>query len=124
MILPFLLLAASAPAAPACDKPVYLVISVDQFDRAKALPYAQAMRESGIVKRNGGSYRISGAPKQVLEGEWPAGRGFVVEHYPCHEAFERMWKSDEYQRKLKPLRAGTGNYTIALFDAVPGSPTP
>lgn len=114
-----LALSSAAAEAPACDKPVYLVISVDRFDRVKARPYAEAMRASGIVKRNEGSYRISGRPAQVLEGDWPQDRGFVIEHYPCRAAFDRMWLSAEYQEKLKPLRAGTGDYTIALFDAVP-----
>ncbi|MFY7761480.1 DUF1330 domain-containing protein [Aquidulcibacter sp.] len=102
-----------------CDKPVYLVIMVDQFDRTKARPYAEAMRASGIVRRNQGSYKISGAPTLVLEGQWPSDRGFVVEHYPCRAAFEAMWNSAEYQEKLKPLRANTGNYSIMLFNAVP-----
>jgi len=101
-----------------CDKPVYLVILVDQFDRAKSKAYGEAMRSSGIVRRNQGSYRISGAPAQVLEGQWPSDRAFVVEHYPCRAAFERMWNSPEYQEKIKPLRADTGIYTIVLFNEV------
>ena len=54
----------------------------------------------------------------VLEGSWPSDRGFVVEHYPCLEAFKALWFSKEYQQRLKPLRAGSGDYTIALFNAI------
>ena len=114
--------AAPVPAAP-CDKPVMLVVSVDHLDRAKSKPYAEALRDSGIVKRNGGRYRVVGAPALLLEGTWPSDRGFVIEQYPCIEAFRAMWYSDDYQRRIKPLRAGSGDYTIALFNTV-GEPVP
>jgi hypothetical protein len=29
---------------------------------------------------------------------------------------QRMWYSEEYQKKLKPLRAGSGEYTVAVFN--------
>ena len=66
----------------------------------------------------------------MLEGEWPADRGFVVERYPCLDALKAMWFSDEYQKKIKPLRANSGNYTVAVFkqfgttaSAAPTSPS-
>jgi uncharacterized protein (DUF1330 family) len=98
-----------------CDQPVYLMVWVEKFDRKKSVPYAEGLRSSGIVARNGGTYRTAGAPIQLLEGSWPKDRAFVLEEYPCHEAAQKMWFSDEYQKKLKPLRAGSGRYTVGIF---------
>lgn len=106
----------TAPSPPqACDKPVILVVWIEHLDRAKSKAYGEGLRASGIVRRNGGEYMMVGPPEMVLEGEWPADRGFVTERYPCRAAFEAMWFSDEYQKTLKPLREGSGDYTIALF---------
>jgi uncharacterized protein (DUF1330 family) len=120
MFVPLMLVAASAaPAAPAqtCKDPVYLVVWIEHLDRTKSKGYGEALRSSGIVARHGGEYQAVGPPALVLEGEWPADRGFVVERYPCMAELQRMWYSDEYQKRLKPLRAGSGEYTVAVFNA-------
>ena len=109
---------AAAAAEAKCDRPVFLVVSVDHLDRTKSKAYAEGLRNSGIVRRNGGRYRVAGAPLLTLEGAWPADRGFVIEQYPCRAAFEAMWYSDEYQHRLKPLRDNSGDYTITLFNTV------
>lgn len=119
------LLAALSPVAPAasatqenCVEPVYLMVWVDQFDRTKSKGYAEGLRSSKIVARNGGQYQAVSPPVQVLEGEWPSDRAFVLERYPCMASLHRMWYSDEYQKRLKPLREGTGNYTVVVFKAL------
>jgi uncharacterized protein (DUF1330 family) len=101
---------------PECNKPVMLVVWIDHLDRAKSGPYGVALRSSKIVQRHGGEYKAVSPPLRVLEGEWPADRGFVVERYPCLKAFEAFWYSDEYQQRIKPLREDSGQYTIALFE--------
>jgi uncharacterized protein (DUF1330 family) len=106
-----------APPVAACAEPVYLVVWVDKLDRTKSRAYGEGLRSSGIVRRNGGKYQLVSPPLMMLEGEWPADRGFVVESYPCLDALKAMWFSDEYQKKLKPLRAGSGEYTVAVFKA-------
>jgi uncharacterized protein (DUF1330 family) len=120
-----------APATPAtaCSEPVYLVVWVEHLDRTKSRAYGDGLRSSGIVRRNGGKYQLVSPPLMMLEGEWPADRGFVVESYPCLDALKAMWFSDEYQKKLKPLRAGSGEYTVAVFKgykppAPSGTPSP
>nr|WP_197501413.1 DUF1330 domain-containing protein [Hyphomonas sp. Mor2] len=99
-----------------CNRPVYLVVQIADLDRSISGDYAKALRDSKIVARNGGKYLMVSPPTQVLEGEWQSD-GFVVESYPCREAFEAMWYSDEYQNEIKPLREGSGVYTIGLFDS-------
>jgi uncharacterized protein (DUF1330 family) len=120
MLLPLMLAASAAaqtPPAEVCKDPVYLVVWIEHLDRTKSKAYGDGLRSSGIVARNGGEYQAVSPPALVLEGEWPADRGFVVERYPCMAALQRMWYSDEYQKKLKPLRAGSGEYTVAVFNA-------
>jgi uncharacterized protein (DUF1330 family) len=123
MMLLSLFLAASAatatpPAAPkTCKDPVYLVVWIEHLDRTKSKAYGDGLRSSGIVARHGGEYQAVSPPALVLEGKWPADRGFVVERYPCMDALKAMWFSDEYQKKLKPLREGSGDYTVAVFNA-------
>jgi len=101
---------------PGCNKPVMLVVWIEHLDRAKSGKYGEALRSSQIVRRHGGEYKAVSPPLRTLEGEWPADRGFVVERYPCLAAFETFWYSDEYQKRIKPLREGSGEYTIALFE--------
>ncbi len=101
---------------PGCDKPVLLVVWVEHLDRAKSGQYAEALRSSQIVRRHGGEYKAVSPALRTLEGDWPQDRAFVVERYPCLAAFEAFWYSDEYQKRIKPLREGSGEYTIALFE--------
>jgi uncharacterized protein (DUF1330 family) len=115
-------IALEGPAASAaCNKPVILVVWIEHLDRTRSKAYGDGLRSSKIVPRNGGQYVAVSPPLQVLEGEWPADRGFVTERYPCRAAFDAMWFSNEYQKRLKPLREGSGAYTIALFEERPKS---
>jgi uncharacterized protein (DUF1330 family) len=106
-----------AAASKACNEPVVLLVWIDHLDRTRSKAYGDGLRSSRIVPRHGGKYLAVSPPLQVLEGEWPADRGFVIEQYPCEQAFREMWFSPEYQTKLKPLRANSGDYTVALFKA-------
>ncbi|MGJ3230803.1 MAG: DUF1330 domain-containing protein [Oceanicaulis sp.] len=108
-----------------CNDPVYLMVWIDNLDRSKSAAYGAALRETQIVRRNGGEYLMVSPPALVVEGDWPETRGFVIERYPCRAAFENMWFSAEYQTELIPLRAGSGEYTVALFeDWPPAAPAP
>ena len=130
-LLPWLAaMAAPTPPPARCDDPVSLVVWIEHLDRTRSKPYGDALRSSGIIARHGGQYLAVSPPMMMLEGEWPADRGFVVERYPCLDALKAMWFSDEYQKKIKPLRANSGNYTVAVFkqfgttaSAAPTSPS-
>ncbi|MEM7728765.1 MAG: DUF1330 domain-containing protein [Pseudomonadota bacterium] len=104
-------------ADASCTSPVVLVILVENFDRESAAPYAEALRETNVVADHGGRYLSVGRPLHVLEGVWPDARAFVLETYPCEAAALQMWRSETYQTRVKPFRQGTGDYTVALFDA-------
>jgi len=98
-----------------CTDPVFLVVQIDKLDRSKTKAYGEALRSSQIVRRHGGEYITLGPPVLMLEGQWPADRGFVVERYPCLDAVKAFWYSDEYQQKLIPLRKDSGDYTVGVF---------
>lgn len=117
--------AAAVPGAPAgaCAEPVYLVVWIEHLNRTKSKAYGDALRASQIVRRHGGRYIAVSPPILPLEGNWPADRGVVIEEYPCLEALRTMWFSDEYQKQLKPLREGSGEYTVGVFKKfVPPAP--
>ena len=111
-----------AAAPETCNVPVYLMVWIEHLDRSKSAAYGRALRATQIVRRNGGEYLMVSPPTLLVEGDWPEDRGFVVERYPCRAAFENMWFSDQYQHELIPLRDGSGEYTVALFEAWPPAP--
>lgn len=108
---------AKVPLPAGCERPAYLVVSIDDLDRSKSAPYGEALRRTQIVPRHGGEYVAVGSSPLVLEGTWPAGRSMVVERYPCLEMIKAFWYSDEYQKEIMPLRAGSGTYTVVAFEA-------
>jgi uncharacterized protein (DUF1330 family) len=99
-----------------CTRPAYLVVWIDNLDRAKSGPYGDALRKTQIVPSYGGEYKATGKPSLLLEGTWPEGRAVVVEKYPCLEAIKKFWYSEQYQKEVMPLRAGSGDYTVAAFE--------
>ena len=99
-----------------CTRPAYLVVWIDNLDRAKSGPYGDALRKTQIVPSYGGEYKATGKPSLLLEGTWPEGRAVVVEKYPCLDAIKKFWYSDQYQKEVMPLRAGSGDYTVAAFE--------
>ena len=99
-----------------CDRPVYLTVSIEKLDRTMSADYGKALRDTQIVRRHGGTYLAVSPPDRVMEGDWASDSGYVIERYPCREALEAMWDSEEYQTVLKPLREGSGIYTVYMFE--------
>ncbi len=69
-----------------------------------------------LVEHFGGRYLLTGHNMQVLEGDWPNGGGAVISEWPDRAAALQFWNSAEYAR-VKLLRAGTGEFQVALVDA-------
>lgn len=70
-----------------------------------------------LLARHGGEYLVRGGPLELLEGSWPDERRVVVSRWPSLEALRAFWSSSDYQQMIKPLRAGTGDYDVAVFPA-------
>lgn len=105
-------MAATAPAP--LDAPCYMVVvcHLEGFSDA-VMEYSRKVAE--CVPRYGGEYLMRGGPESVLEGEWSPRARLVVSRWPSRAALDRFWGSDEYQRSIKPLRAGTGLYDVMVF---------
>lgn len=98
----------------------YLIIEARITDPKKFADYASAA--SALVARMGGRYVVMRGEQEWLEGPSDAART-VVSEWPDRAAALAFWHCDEYAR-IKPLRAGTGDFRVRLVDAtVPPEPT-
>lgn len=101
------------------DRPAYLLVIARVTDRAKMAVYASALADSGLYARHGGRYRFIGPAAAALE-DW-RGESIVCAEFPSRAAARAFWDCDEYQSLVKPLRAGAGEFHVALFDAFPAA---
>lgn len=76
-----------------------------------------AQRTAELVEKYGGTYTIRGPSALVLEGSSLEGRSVIVSRFATMEAVKAFYESPEYAA-LKPLRAGSGTYDIAVFEGV------
>ena len=98
----------------------YLIIEARITDPKKFADYAGAA--AAMVARFGGRYVVMRGDQAWLEGPSDAART-VVSQWPDRAAALAFWNSDEYAR-IKPLRAGTGDFRVRLVDAAtPSEPT-
>ena len=72
-----------------------------------------------LAKRHGGRYIIRGKSAEILEGAGLEGRSVVILEFPTMDQLKAFVKGDEYQKTVKPLRAGTGIYDIGIFESPP-----
>jgi len=72
---------------------------------------------AALSKQFGGEYLIRGKAAKVYEGELFAARSVVLSRFPSMEQLKAFYESDEYQKNLKPLRAGSGIYDIGAWEA-------
>jgi len=50
----------------------------------------------------------------VFEGSPPPGRGVIIARFPCLEAAQRFWRSDEYA-EIRKLRAGIADFEVLVL---------
>jgi len=81
----------------------------DDFKRYSA-------RAAELSKQFGGEYLIRGKAANVYEGDLFKGRSVVLSRFPSMQQLKAFYESDEYQRDLKPLRAGSGIYEIGAWE--------
>jgi uncharacterized protein (DUF1330 family) len=79
--------------------------------------YAQKSAE--LAHRHGGRYIVRGKAAELLEGDGLTGKVVVILEFPTMEQLTAFVKGDEYQNKVKPMRAGTGIYDIGIFEGTP-----
>ena len=77
--------------------------------------YSQKSAE--LIKKHGGEYVMRGKPAEIIEGEILDGKVVVMSKFPSLADVDAFVNGDEYQNNVKPLREGSGNYHIAIFEA-------
>lgn len=77
---------------------------------------AYQSKVKGCIASFGGRYLVCRFPAEVLEGEFPYQR-ITCFTFPDMNSIRAFWRSDEYQRTIKPLRDGLGYLDVW---AVPG----
>ncbi len=107
---------AQIQAAGSCSKPVYMVVQGRSTDRARMIEYGRKLRDLGLYARFGGGYVASGRPIDIFEGIYPDDQTIIIARFPCHARAREFWYSEAYQRGALPLRAGAGQFTIAVYE--------
>ena len=100
------------------DKPVYMLVIGQINDGQKMGAYQAALTASELYPKNNGGYQVRGRPIEMFEGEWPGNQAVVIAKFASADDARNFWHSDTYQNEIKPLRAGAGSFTVALFEAL------
>jgi uncharacterized protein (DUF1330 family) len=103
------------PAADIAQKPAYLLVTARVSDGARMAAYSKALAASGLYARHGGHYLFLGKAARPLE-DWPEGTSIVCAQFPSRAAAEAFWFDAQYQDEVKPLRAGAGDFHVAIFE--------
>jgi len=98
-------------------KPAFLLVTARVSDGARMGAYSQALAESGLYARHGGRYLFLGKAALPLE-DWPEGTSIVCAQFPSRAAAEAFWFDAQYQDDVKPLRAGAGDFHVAIFEGL------
>lgn len=70
-----------------------------------------------LAEEYGGQYIIRGPSDTIIEGDYLIDRSLVVLEFATLAKAESFFFSDSYQKEIKPLRAGTGIYDVAIYEA-------
>ncbi len=76
-----------------------------------------AESEELLLKR-GGKYVVRSAADKVYEGGYLNGTVMVISKWPNLETLQGFVESDEYSKKITPLRAETGIYDIGCYEGI------
>lgn len=79
--------------------------------------YAVASAE--LIHKHGGRYLMKGYSDDIGSGDGLEGKYTLVIEFPSMDDIKSFFYSDEYQKQVKPLRAGTGTYDIAFYEGLP-----
>ena len=128
MILPLLLLLASAPSSAAAEKcegpPVLMVVTGPTHDGPRMRAYGEAIAKSGLYQQLGGYYLNAPRPVAIFEGEPPKNLTTLIVRFPCLANAKTFWNSKVYQEAIKPLRLNpsAGDYLVAVYPEAPLRP--
>jgi len=78
-----------------------------------------AERSAALIKKHGGKYLFRGKPFENYDGDLLKDQVMILTEFPTMADLQAFIKGDEYQKNVKPLRDGTGEYHIAFYEAPP-----
>lgn len=107
-----------AGADSQCVKPVRMLVYGEVHDRDRFLAYARAIAASSLYPDNDGYYEAITPALDVFEGDPPPGRAVLITRFPCLEAAQAFWHSDQYA-KIRPLREGVADFEVLVLPAPP-----
>lgn len=79
-----------------------------------------AKRSSEVIARHGGEYVVRGPAAENLKGDDLKGKVVIITKWKSMEHFKEFYNDEEYQNEVAPLREGTGNYHIAVYESPAG----
>ena len=100
------------------DHPVIMLIDGVTHNQKRMQLYAKALAESGLHQRAGSAYLNNPRHTRILEGKADRNHVSLMIDFPSECAALDFWNSPTYQKEIKPLRQGAGNYRIELFHRV------
>jgi uncharacterized protein (DUF1330 family) len=89
----------------------FLLVSARVTDQVLMGGYARARASSGLYARHGGHTLFAGKAAVPLE-DWPHETSVVCGRFPA----EAFWAGAQWQDDVTPLRAGAGDFHIAIFE--------
>jgi len=76
-----------------------------------------AEKSAALMRQHGGKYLVRGKPAENHDGDLLKNPVVILTEFPTMEDLQAFIKGDEYQKNIKPLRDGTGEYHIAFYEA-------
>lgn len=99
---------------PVCNAPVRMLVYGEVTDRKKFGAYIRALLGSGLYEKHGGYYEAATPAVDTFEGDVPAERAVVIARFPCLEAAQSFWQSDEYA-EIRKLRTGIARFEVLVL---------
>ena len=110
-----------AAAEGAVQKPAYLIVLGDVYDR-EAFMSGYSAKLAPLYEKYGGEYLAVGRNKDVLEN----GRefqSFVISKWPSMEAARAFWADPDYEKlKVDRIDKGWSEFDVYLLEGLPESP--
>ena len=95
----------------------YFVALAKVTDETEGLAeYVRLSAELGA--KLGAEYVVRGPAETVYEGDYLQDRAVIVYKWPSMQVAKDYYESEEYQKRVKPLRDNTGIYDIGVFEEV------
>jgi len=78
-----------------------------------------AAESSKIIAAHGGKYVVRGPAADVYKGEALKGKVVIITGWDSLDHLNGFLNDETYVNDVMPLREGTGNYEIAIYEGVP-----